>query len=214
MQEEEAREKRQGSKHCKMLLVWVPTAYSNTVHKTTKVRRPRETGKQNMKRMCRILFNLKWGTKSDIYYRRDRTWGHSAKANDHIRRQMLHGSADRRNLYSRGRKHNSGWEFGEETWEVVEMDSGGCTRQASFTSETYCKKNGTVVNVKSVLPCLKRTFSLPRYKNHHDFCKGKLAALFVSYSSTQKRSQRQATLPLCCWSSLYLSSAWLQTVHV
>ena len=39
----------------------------------------------------------------------------------------------------RRRKQNSGWEFGEESWEVVEMDNGGCTRQVSFTSETYCK---------------------------------------------------------------------------
>lgn len=43
-------------------------------------------------------------------------------------------------IYShRSRKQNSGWEFGEESWEVVEMDNGGCIRQVSFTSETYCK---------------------------------------------------------------------------
>lgn len=99
MQEEEAGEKRQGSKHRKMLLVYqLPTAILFT--KLQRWRRPRETGKQNMKRMCRILFNLKGGTKFDIYYRMDRTWGHSAKGNDHIRRQVLYGSTHRRNLES------------------------------------------------------------------------------------------------------------------
>lgn len=74
----------------------LPTAILFT--KLQRWRRPRETGKQNMKRMCRILFNLKGGTKFDIYYRMDGTWGHSVKGNDHIRRQVLYGSTHRRNL--------------------------------------------------------------------------------------------------------------------
>lgn len=61
-------------------------------------------GKQYMKRMCGMLFNLKWGTKSDIYHRMDRTWGHPAQGNDHIRRQTLYGSTQRRNLYSEKQK--------------------------------------------------------------------------------------------------------------